>query len=237
MKNKKRFVNKIQLLIIYLLCAAILCGCGTAALADTTVPTTAATTAPTEVTISDAEKRVIPSPYHFFNVADSYVEEVIEKTRCSLGFDEYPKLAVEAYCTLLVETYGLVKSDIGELGLTLTEYPGTVYFLDPESGATCVKLYWVDTEGLSSILCVELSEDCRQEKREIWDGDISQYQYTPEDWRECEVCKGTYKCRTCHGEGKTREFDYDSWYYEDCPDCEEGICPAGCIGGKVRIKE
>lgn len=229
-------MKRMQILTIYLLCAAILCGCGGYIPTETTVPPAAATTkAPTETTISDAEKRVVPSPYYFFNVADSYKEEVIEDVHCTLGFDEYPELAVEAYCALLTETYGLVKSDTGKLGLSLAEFPGTVYFLDPESGATCAKLYWADTGGLSSVLAIDFSDDCRQEKREVWDGDIGQYQYNPEDWQECEVCKGTFECKNCHGEGRIREFDYDSWYYEDCPDCIEGRCPAGCIGGKIRI--
>ena len=221
-------------LIICMLCTALLYGCGKPISAEMTVP---AIEVPSQATISDAEKRIVPSPYWFFNVADSYEEDVIENSRCALGFDEYPKLAVEAYCTLLTETYGLIKSDTGKLGLSLVEYPGTIYFLNPENGATCIKFYWLDAEGVSSILCVDFSEDCKQEKREMWDGDISQYQYNLEEWQVCEVCDGTSECSTCHGEGKIREADWDFWYYEDCPDCIEGKCHAGCIGGKVRIHE
>jgi len=192
----------------------------------TASPAPAETPLPTETPDPDGVMHVLPAPDVFMGLTEvSEYHQNRPGTVYGLKLVSYPAAAVDAYCELLEESYGLRKAGRSD-GL------GSV-FVEDANLRECVKITWIEHRAGNKLL-FEFGEHCETAALEVMEKPIGIHEETAEDWETCSVCEGTGDCPECHGRRYIEKAFYEGESIRyDCERCETGKCPNDCVNGRV----
>ena len=203
----------------------VLAGCASSSSSPDrrTSPTPMPEPTPSPSTVPEQMEHVLPAPDVFMGL-----EEAPENKAGStyyLPLVKEPVAAVQEYCKLLEENYGLHKAE-------RTDFWGSIIMEDTNL-RECVKITWMAYPA-GYRLVFDFGEHCGTAALEVGKNLDDVQPETEDDWEECTVCKGSGKCPECRGRGYIEEsisYDYD--IRRDCQNCSDGDCPNRCFKGRI----
>ena len=161
----------------------------------------------------------LPDPYTWFGRGEEW--KPAAGPCCRLTFGKNPEPVVQEYIDLMVEEYGL--TELPQEGIA----PMGIVLGDAKTGEAALTITWAMLDGAPyGFLIFDFSDDYTTVPGPAWDGELTDYIFAENDWKECKTCKGTGDCPKCHGRGFVTVTDIDdNKDTVDCTRCTRGECP------------
>ena len=214
-------MKKWLLILVVVMSLFSLTGCGAPKPAAVT-PTPAVTQEPIPI------EHVLPAPEIFMGLSEDTARLNQPGAYYALELTTKPQKAIDAYCDLLVEKYGLMKEEDQSAMNVL----GAITMLDDQK-RECLTITWLEHPA-GNRLMLQFARHCATAALEVMEEPEGIHPETEDDWELCPVCSGTDECPDCHGRGYVEEhfFEGESHRY-DCERCVRGKCPEECINGRI----